>query len=118
MSNNISLEIKNLTGFLKSWYNEIVVISFATLFMILHYHHQIENFWISSFVYFGVLPILTIVIFLRKNPLDFGLRIGNYRVWIPYVLIFLAIAVPVLYLSSDMSSVQGYYRSHRNFDLL
>ncbi len=118
MSNNISLEIKNLTGFLKGWYNEIVVISFATLFMILHYHHQIENFWISSFVYFGVLPILTIVIFLRKNPLDFGLRIGNYKVWIPYVLIFLAIAVPVLYLSSDMSSVQGYYRSHRNFDLL
>ncbi len=118
MSNNISLEIKNLTGFLKSWYNEIIVISFATLFMILHYHHQIENFWISSFVYFGVLPILTIVIFLRKNPLDFGLRIGNYRVWIPYVLIFLAIAVPVLYLSSDMSSVQGYYRSHRNFDIL
>ena len=35
-----------------------------------------------------------------------------------YVLIFLVIAVPVLYLSSDMSSVQGYYRSHRNFDLL
>jgi membrane protease YdiL (CAAX protease family) len=118
MSNNISLEIKNLTGFLKGWYQEIVVISFATLFMILHHHHQIENFWISSFVYFGVLPILTIVILLRKNPLDFGLRIGNYRVWIPYVLIFLAIAVPVLYLSSDMSSVQGYYRSHRNFDLL
>ncbi|MEM7009611.1 MAG: CPBP family intramembrane glutamic endopeptidase [Thermodesulfobacteriota bacterium] len=116
--NNISSELKNLGLFLKNWYQEIVVISFATLFMILHYHHKIENYWISSLVYFGVLPVLTILIFLRKNPLDFGLRIGNYRVWIPYVIIFLALAIPVLYFTSDMSSVQGYYRSHRGFDFL
>jgi membrane protease YdiL (CAAX protease family) len=118
MSNNISIELKNLGGFIKNYYNEIVVISFATLFMILHSYHEIENFWISSFIYFGVFPVLTILIFLRKNPLDFGLRIGNYKLWIPYVLVFLAIAIPILYFFSDMSSVQGYYRSGRNFDLL
>ncbi|MCH7949570.1 MAG: CPBP family intramembrane metalloprotease [Candidatus Dadabacteria bacterium] len=118
MANNISTELKNLIGFLKNWYNEIVVICFATLFMILHSYREIENFWISSFIYFGIFPVLTILIFLRKNPLDFGLRLGNYRLWLPYVLIFLAIAIPILYFSSDMSSVQGYYRSGRNFDLL
>jgi len=118
MSNNLSLELKNLSGFLKNWYNEIVVISFATLFMVLHSYHQIENFWISSFIYFGLFPVVTILIFLKKNPLDFGLKLGNYRLWIPYVVIFLAIAIPILYFSSDMSSVQGYYRSGRNFDLL
>jgi membrane protease YdiL (CAAX protease family) len=118
MANNISTELKNLGGFLRNNYNEIVVISFATLFMILNSYRQIENFWISSFVYFGIFPVLTILIFLRKNPLDFGLRLGNYRLWIPYILIFLVIAIPILYFSSDMSSVQGYYRSHRNFDLL
>ncbi|MCZ6468090.1 MAG: CPBP family intramembrane metalloprotease [Candidatus Dadabacteria bacterium] len=118
MVNNISTELKNLIGFLKNWYNEIVVICFATLFMILHSYREIENFWISSFIYFGIFPVLTILIFLRKNPLDFGLRLGNYRLWLPYVLIFLAIAIPILYFTSDMSSVQGYYRSGRNFDLL
>ncbi|TDI98712.1 MAG: CPBP family intramembrane metalloprotease [Candidatus Dadabacteria bacterium] len=118
MANNISTELKNLIGFLKNWYNEIVVICFATLFMILHSYREIENFWISSFIYFGIFPVLTILIFLRKNPLDFGLRLGNYRLWLPYILIFLAIAIPILYFTSDMSSVQGYYRSHRNFDLL
>ncbi len=118
MVNNISTELKNLIGFLKNWYNEIVVICFATLFMILHSYREIENFWISSFIYFGIFPVLTILIFLRKNPLDFGLRLGNYKLWLPYVLIFLAIAIPILYFTSDMSSVQGYYRSHRNFDLL
>lgn len=118
MAINISTELKNLIGFLKNWYNEIVVICFATLFMILHSYREIENFWISSFIYFGIFPVLTILIFLRKNPLDFGLRLGNYRLWLPYILIFLAIAIPILYFTSDMSSVQGYYRSHRNFDLL
>jgi len=118
MSNNVSSELKNLGGFLKGWYQEIVVNSFATLFMILFNHHKIENFWVSSLIYFGILPVLAILIILRKNPLDFGLRIGNYRVWIPYVVIFLLIAVPILYLTSDMSSVQGYYRTHRNSEFL
>lgn len=118
MANNISTELKILVGFLRNNYNEIVVICFATLFMILHSYREIENFWISSFIYFGIFPVLTILIFLRKNPLDFGLRLGNYRLWLPYILIFLAIAIPILYFTSDMSSVQGYYRSHRNFDLL
>jgi len=118
MSTNLSYELKNLGGFFKGWYKEIVVISFATLFMILFNHHKIENFWISSIVYFGLFPVLTILILLRKNPLDFGLRLGDYRVWIPYVVIFLVIAVPILYLTSDMSSVQGYYRTHRNTEFL
>lgn len=116
MANNLTSELRLFGSFLKNWHQEIVVISFATLFMILHHHHKLENFWISSLVYFGILPILSILIFLRKNPLDFGLRMGKYRVWIPWVVIFLVIAVPVLYYSSDMSSVQGFYRSHRNFD--
>jgi membrane protease YdiL (CAAX protease family) len=114
MATNVSSELKNLGVFLKGWHREIIVISFATLFIILHNHHKIENFWISSIIYFGLLPILTILIFLRKNPLDFGLRIGKYRVWITWVIVFLAIAVPILYMSSDMSSVQSYYRNHRN----
>lgn len=114
----MSLDLKNLGSFLKDWYQEIIVISFASLFMILHHHHRIENFWISSFVYFGALPILTILIFLRKNPLDFGLHLGNYRFWLPWVVVFSVIAIPILYFSSEMSSVQGYYQSHRNFDFL
>lgn len=111
-------ELGNLKNFCIIYYQEIIVISFSTLFIILHHHHEIKNFWISSFIYFGVLPILTILILFRKNPLDFGLRIGDYRVWIPYVVVFLAIAIPVLYFASDVSSVERYYRHRGDFDLL
>jgi len=111
-------DLGSLKNFFVRSYNEIIVISFSTLFIILHHHHGIENFWLSSFIYFGVFPVLTILIFLRKNPLNFGLGIGDYRVWLPYVVIFLAIAIPVLYFSSDVSSVQRYYQTRSNFDLL
>lgn len=111
-------DLGNLKNFCVLNYNEIIVISFSTLFLVLNEYNPIGTYWISSFVYFGVFPILTILIFLRKNPLDYGLRLGDYRVWIPYVVIFLAIAIPVLYFSSDVSSVQSYYQSRSNFDLL
>lgn len=111
-------DLGNLKNFLISYYREILVVSFSTLFIILNHHHKIGETWLSSFIYFGVLPLLTIVILLRKNPLDFGLRIGDWRVWIPYVLIFLAIALPILYFTSDVSSVERYYRHRGSFDLL
>lgn len=111
-------DLRNLKNVFIGYYQEIIVIAFSTLFIILNYHHEIKNFWISSFIYFGVFPILTILIFLRKNPLDFGLRIGDWRVWIPYVVIFLVIALPVLYFTSDVSSVERYYRHRGDFDLL
>ena len=111
-------DLGNLKNFCVRYYQEIIVVSFSTLFIILHHHHEIKNFWISSFIYFGVFPILTILILLRKNPLDFGLRPGDYTVWIPYVVAFLAIAIPVLYFTSDVSSVERYYRHRGDFDLL
>ena len=111
-------DLGNLKSFFVRYYNEIVVIAFSTLFIILNYHHEIKSFWISSFVYFGLFPILTILILLRKNPLDYGLRLGDYRLWIPYVLIFLLFAVPILYFTSGVSSVEGYYRHRGDIDLL
>ncbi len=36
-----SQDLNNLVAFPKNWYQEIVVIGFASLFMILHAHHKI-----------------------------------------------------------------------------
>jgi hypothetical protein len=53
--------------------------------------------------------MFTILIILRKNPLDFGLRLGDYKLWSFYVAITVVIAVPVLYIGSLFSSVGQYY---------
>lgn len=110
-------ELGDATTFFLKYYNEIIVISFSTLFMVIRHYHSIWNSWFSSFFYLGVLPILAILILLRKNPLDYGLRIGNYKLWLVYVCTFLIIALPILYFASELSSVKRYY-SGENSDLL
>jgi len=61
-------------------------------------------------IYYAFLPILVIVIILRKNPLDFGLKLGNPRIWDLYVAITCLVGLPVFYFASWSTSLQEYYR--------
>jgi membrane protease YdiL (CAAX protease family) len=106
-------ELKEIAGFFRRNYNEIIVIGLATLFLTLAAYHPIGPLWISSVIYFAALPVLTITLILRKNPLDFGLRPGNVRVWSFYVVITFVIALPVLYLASRSSVLSHYYTEPR-----
>ncbi len=95
--------------FLKTYRNEIFVIGFATLFLTLAEYHPIGSDWLNSLFYFLFLPILVIVGLLRKNPLDFGLRLGDVRKWAAYVGFTVLIGAPILYAVSRMAAFQGYY---------
>jgi membrane protease YdiL (CAAX protease family) len=102
-------ELHEIAGFFRRNYNEIIVIGLATLYLTLAAYHPIGPPWISSVIYFAILPVLTIVLILRKNPLDFGLRMGNVRVWSFYVVVTFVIALPILYLASRNSTLSHYY---------
>jgi membrane protease YdiL (CAAX protease family) len=101
-------ELQAIGSFFRGNYREIVVISLATLFLTLAGYHPIGPPWVSSLIYFAVLPILTIII-LRRNPLDFGLRLGNFKVWGFYVIVTLIVALPILYIASRSSNLAHYY---------
>jgi membrane protease YdiL (CAAX protease family) len=101
-------ELQEIASFFKRNYREIVIVSLATLFLIIDRYHPIGPLWVSSLIYFALLPLLTIAI-LRRNPLDFGLRLGNYKVWCFYVVVSFIIALPILYLASRSSCLAGYY---------
>jgi membrane protease YdiL (CAAX protease family) len=101
-------ELRAIASFFKRSYREIVIISLATLFLTLAGYHPIGPPWVSSLIYFAVLPILTIAI-LRRNPLDFGLRLGNVKVWGFYVIATLIVALPILYVASRSSLLANYY---------
>ena len=102
-------ELSAIGLFLKTYRNEIIVIGFATLFLCLEEYHPIGNDWLNSLFYFLFLPILVIVGLLRKNPLDFGLRLGDARKWAAYVGLTVVIGAPILYATSRMAAFQGYY---------
>lgn len=110
-------EIKGIYSFLKRNYPELAVFCLATLFLTIDEYHPLSPQWLSSLVYFAVLPLLTIILILRKNPLDFGFRLGNWKVWGLYVILSFAIAMPVLYFSSRFTALENYYALGQ-FDLL
>jgi len=109
-------EFTGLGKFLKNNASETIVILTAALFISLDRYHIIGNGDISTFLFYAVFPLLVIILVLRKNPLNFGLGIGNFRIWWKYVLVTWLIAAVVLYAVSFMPSLQKYYKQeHLNF---
>jgi membrane protease YdiL (CAAX protease family) len=104
------VELRQITSFCANNYKEIVVIVLATLFLTMAGYHPIGQPWISSLIYFVALPVLTIFAILRRNPLDFGLRPGNVRIWSLYIVATFIIGLPILYAASRIPSLANYYK--------
>ena len=105
----IAGELKRIGTFLKQSYPETIIISLAVLFLILSEHHSIGARWSDALLFYALLPLLTIIFVLRKSPLDFGLRLGDYKVWLLHVAAACLVALPILYIASRFSSFEGYY---------
>jgi membrane protease YdiL (CAAX protease family) len=106
----IKTELSGFSQFLKKNGREIIIIISATLFITLDKYQPVGNEWTSTFFYYAVCPILVIMILLRENPLDFGLRRGSPRIWGFWVgVICLAVAI-ILFVSSFVPSLQAYYQ--------
>jgi len=113
MMDFIKAEFDGISQFLKRYGREIIIIISATLFIMLDKYQPVGNEWTSIFFYYTVCPIIVIIIVLRKNPLDFGLRMGRPGIWGFWVgIICLAVAV-ILYVSSFIPSLQNYYQMER-----
>lgn len=102
-------ELSGIWEFLKRNANEAVIIVAAVFFITMDRYHQIGDAWISTFLYYGVFPLLVVMIVLRKNPLDFGLRWGKPKIWGWYVLIVSVIAGIILFASSYDGNLKDYY---------
>jgi membrane protease YdiL (CAAX protease family) len=89
--------------------NEAAIITTACLILVLNYYFPVCNEWLSRLVYFALIP-LAVILCLRRNPLDFGLRPGSPRVWGFYTFLFCLIVYPVLYFASGSASLREYYR--------
>jgi len=101
-------EFSAIGHFLNAYRNEIVVVGAALLFLTLDRYYPFRTDWLGQLVYYLALPLLVIVC-LRKNPLDFGLRWGDVKKWGAYVGITCLVGAPILYIASRMPAFQAYY---------
>jgi len=65
----------------------------------------------SSFLLMG-LPLLSIVLVLRENPRDWGLRAGRRREWTIALVAYL-LAIPLIVVASEMDAFHGRYPTLR-----
>jgi membrane protease YdiL (CAAX protease family) len=112
----VKREFKTVFAFLSENRNEAAIIAAAALVLTLERYNDVLNKWFDSLLYFALIPVV-IIILLRRNPLDFGLRLGNPKVWGFHVIIFCLIAWPVLHFSAANPSISDYYLEE-NFSLL
>lgn len=68
------------------------------------------SYWMIGdfFVYF-VLALLIGVFLLKKKPSDFGLRIGEWKIGLPAVLIFLLFMLPLIWMVSSTAEFTAKY---------
>lgn len=105
----ITNEIHALGDFFKSNKNEILVIILATLFLILSRYHGFETRWLNFLLYYALLPLLAIILILKKNPFDFGLKVGDYRIWWLHVVIACGLSVGLTYVGLLIPGVKEFY---------
>jgi uncharacterized protein len=117
---NKSLPTKPSSGqiiaYLVSNRREIIILSTAVLLFTIAFYQVVWNEWFSSLLYYAFLPLLVILVIIRHNPLDFGLRWGNFKFWGPQVGIACLILAPILYFSSFLPDFQKYY-TLENFNI-
>lgn len=128
MINLLKTELIELKNLIQRHWTPIAIISFSILLIILVREKKppvlpklhldgIPDQSLKSLVYWGLVPLIFGMLVTRKNPLKLGLGLGNFRYWIPVSLLFLVIALPIVYVSGSAGSFQNYYAANQNFDL-
>lgn len=106
----LAQEYRELKYFVTDNYQVIIVLGLATLSLTMQWYRPIGSSLALSYIfYFILLPVLTIRFVLKDNPLHYGFALGNYRIWLYYVLITVIISVPVLLIGAKFTAVHKYY---------
>lgn len=103
-------EYQQLKFFLKDNFQVFFVLSLSTFSLVMQWYWPIGSSQaLSHLFYYFVIPVLSILFVLRENPMNWGLKLGHFRVWISYVIITMLMGLPILIISSKFTSVNMYY---------
>lgn len=104
------LEYQEIKKFVEDNYKVILILGVSTLSLSLQWYRPVRSLPAFSYVfYFMVLPVLVILFLLKDNPLHYGFGLGDYMVWLKYVVVTIIVSVPLLLVASRFSQVHKYY---------
>jgi len=66
--------------------------------------------FVAAFIFFGIIPALTIKFFFSEPIKEYGIRLGDWRWGLPAVLIlFILISVVIIYPSSQTAEIRTFF---------
>jgi membrane protease YdiL (CAAX protease family) len=99
--------------------NETVVVIATTLVLIIDYYHPLSllNWPIGEELSIGlgrvglflVMPLLTLLL-LGERPHEHGLRVGEWRIGLPVVVVLAALVTPIILVAAGLPDFRLYYR--------
>ncbi|HEY7773993.1 MAG TPA: CPBP family intramembrane glutamic endopeptidase [Marinagarivorans sp.] len=112
-------EVARFAGFCRDYSQAIIVIASATVIMVCAESSNIQ--WITSahiesLMLYGVVPIVLLIVLGNRSLRQLALQLGDWHFWLPASVLYLVIALPLVYLGIHLQSVSGYYHNgHFNF---
>lgn len=110
-------ELSDIRSFVKMYGRELLIVSVATLSLILFHYHSLGSLVLRYAFFFIALPTAGLLL-IKQNPFDLGLRLGDYRRWLIHVLIAGALGILVVAIGSRVGSVSEFYTARTDTGIL
>jgi membrane protease YdiL (CAAX protease family) len=104
------------------WKAAVILTLGVALLTIVHYHpdplnldgrYRLFSWQGLNFLLLFLVPVLTIKFVFRERMSDYGLRLGEWRVWGKWLLLFLVVFIPVAAIASRLPEFAQYYPRYR-----
>ena len=104
-------EINRMKDFFLEERLSATILSSSALFLILSRYLPTSPPITGTLLYYMALPLLVIILILRSSPLDFGLRAGLWRIWLPHVAVACALTAILAISAARIPAFREYYGS-------
>ena len=97
---------------------ETMVVVVASLVLLFEYYTVVPfgdallNQALERAVLYGVVPLIVLLL-LREDPMDYGLRIGAWRIGLVAAVLAALVVTPVIVMASGWTDVHAYYHQDR-----
>jgi CAAX protease family protein len=73
-------------------------------------NNAVMYLFVSTFVLFGIVPVMIIITIFKESPKDYGINFGDWKKGLGYIaILFPLIAVLIIYPSSFNSELANFY---------
>ena len=91
----------------------LTVVHYQSKFYTLDDRYRLFAWFGVNFVALLLVPLLVIRFVFRERLADYGFQLGDYRQWGKFLLIFLAVMVPVAAIASRIPEFHDYYPRYK-----